>query len=231
MIHLLAQDILAASQDSDSSPQSWRNVAIGLLSEPAFIDKDKVIRGWLRSQGGSAGHDRQTSETAKDDIKLCWLVGTDTVERFFDQKCASLQSCCDSGLSSARAGTDPARCMHCPTRPPADYTQPLETCLPPFFDPPATSNASPSELIHFARPAAAPSSAGATPPAPIYEATIASLALPTGAVRVGQTRGSEDWGHVSSTVVRKGVAAGGDEWRDLVGPSLAAYVEREGLYH
>lgn len=99
MIHLLAQDILAASQ-SPSAPASWRNVAIGLLSEPAFIHKDRVVRQWLRDGGRAA-----------QDVKLCWLVGTDTVERFFDQKCASAAAAAAAARSAcrtARGATDRA---------------------------------------------------------------------------------------------------------------------------
>lgn len=102
MIHLLAQDILKASQAEDSSPASWRNVAIGLLSEPAFINKDQVIRRWLSSRSDAS------EQTAKDDVKLCWLVGTDTVERFFDQKCPSSHSCTGPATCSpACAHADP----------------------------------------------------------------------------------------------------------------------------
>lgn len=101
MIHLIAQDIqdlTSSMATAAGAPASWKNVAIGLLSEPAFINKDKVIRRYLS--------EHQRSARGEDvSFKLCWLVGTDTVERFFDQKCAcpacnpSAATCADQVLN------------------------------------------------------------------------------------------------------------------------------------
>ena len=74
MIHLLATSLIPGPVSSHS------NLAIGILSEPAFIAKDLVVRRFLASQSAEVRLD--PAET-----RLAWLVGTDTLWRFFDQKC------------------------------------------------------------------------------------------------------------------------------------------------
>lgn len=72
MIHLLASHLV--------STKRCPNIAIGLLSAPAFVNKDRIVREWLRSR----------SEGATTPLRrLAWLIGTDTLIRFFDQRCAS----------------------------------------------------------------------------------------------------------------------------------------------
>ncbi|CDZ98640.1 Rossmann-like alpha/beta/alpha sandwich fold [Phaffia rhodozyma] len=88
MIHLMAQHILKLGSSGFKSnptctspvapPRAWSNVAIGLLHEPAFVNKDKVVREFLRN--------RQEPAKPIHDVRLAWLLGTDTVVRFFDQK-------------------------------------------------------------------------------------------------------------------------------------------------
>lgn len=52
------------------------NVAVGILAEPAFVRKDKIVRTYLKTRLSSSSS-----------VQLAWLIGTDTLVRFFDQKC------------------------------------------------------------------------------------------------------------------------------------------------
>ena len=67
-------EILAGHLSSDDRGTP---VAIAVLSEPAFVQKDKVVRAFLsRTCPGVSP-------------RLAWLVGTDTLYRFFDPRCES----------------------------------------------------------------------------------------------------------------------------------------------
>ncbi|KAL7410998.1 hypothetical protein BDY24DRAFT_443674 [Mrakia frigida] len=220
MIHLLALSLLSSSSSSSSSPsssspRSHSNLAIGILSEPAFIAKDVVVRNFLQQHARTLAQNENENEQDDDDeeerrelergqVRLAWLVGTDTLWRFFDRK-------------------------YYPSS-----TSLLSTLSPFFTRQPPSSTHPGSLLIHFPRLPSPP-----VPPPPSFDVSVLE-ALPPGSVRVGRSRDAgRDWGRVSSTVVRnrckeeegKGLEMQEEEdGMELVPEGVRRFLEREGLY-
>jgi hypothetical protein len=71
--------LLAKHMQEKAAAPSHQNIGVGILSEPAFVGKDKIVRDFL-AQRPSAG-------VSPMDLILAWLIGSDTLVRFFDQRC------------------------------------------------------------------------------------------------------------------------------------------------
>ncbi|CAO1622487.1 unnamed protein product [Parajaminaea phylloscopi] len=80
MMVVLAQD-LEKRLRKDGVPESGVNVAVALCEDPLMKDKSTIIHTWLRQQQ-SASNASQPSP----DVRLHWVVGWDTLIRFFALK-------------------------------------------------------------------------------------------------------------------------------------------------
>lgn len=72
LIQLLAQEIQARQPDTP--------VAIGLINEPTFAGKSRIIHSYFKDRQGDS------SSSTSSPIKLSCIVGTDTLVRFFDPR-------------------------------------------------------------------------------------------------------------------------------------------------
>ncbi|WWC65644.1 uncharacterized protein I303_108265 [Kwoniella dejecticola CBS 10117] len=111
----VAQRLEMMSILSRSHPDT--NTAIGLINEPTFVGKSSIIRSYLSTQPipGPPNENEDAQGDRELDVKLSFLVGTDTLIRFFDprfyppnQMEDKLEEYFDSGsyLISARRGKD-----------------------------------------------------------------------------------------------------------------------------
>lgn len=76
MMYQLAKDLEGRLAQDDAQVQP--NVAVGIVEEPLMADKSSLIHAWLQ--------EHQAEATAKFKPRLHWVVGFDTLVRFFAVK-------------------------------------------------------------------------------------------------------------------------------------------------
>ncbi|KAL5504226.1 hypothetical protein ACEPAH_8300 [Sanghuangporus vaninii] len=87
MMKLLAKELEDAPVEHESSP-TRRNIAVAIIDEPTFVRKSAVLRQYLRNLvtnlGGprSDGSKSEVKDPKRKEIKLSFLMGFDTLERF-----------------------------------------------------------------------------------------------------------------------------------------------------
>ncbi|KAL5525694.1 hypothetical protein ACEPAG_7031 [Sanghuangporus baumii] len=87
MMTLLAKELEDAPVELGSSP-TRRNIAVAIVDEPTFVRKSAVLRQYLRNLvtklGGtrSDGSESEVKDSERKEIKLSFIMGFDTMERF-----------------------------------------------------------------------------------------------------------------------------------------------------
>jgi nicotinamide-nucleotide adenylyltransferase len=206
------------TEGRDSNRQKMP-VAVGILNEPTFVGKSRIIHRFLSSRTSmapngaqaatgdhavhSGGTDSMTARNEHERPTLSFLIGTDTLTRFFDPKF---------------------------------YPMGMDRALHSFFASPTTGvdTASSAEaagdgsvLVSARR--------GTTPSDRTLEQDVLANGVAKRWAEAGKVRllgdGSEGWEEISSTRIREAVGRGDwEEVRRLVPGSVADYIESNGLY-
>lgn len=219
MIHLMAVHILSLAKNPPNGPKAWSNVAIGLLSEPVFVEKDKVIRDFFKK--------RDEGKKVKN-VRLAWLIGTDTLGRVLNPRCKF-----STDEMETEDGWEVDKLKHIPTQglivvalsdtllyfaiQTTDYQQPIADALNPFFNSP-----NPSMLIHFLRPVTE---------GPIISAP--GVNMPDGGLRDAEETDGDDLSDVSSSLIRQLIQQGRrapEDWKEIVPKGVAGFVKEAKLY-
>jgi len=82
---VLMADTLATprSPGNENENENFGGVAIILMNEPLFAQKQKILAGFLPSV---IGHGHEADSESGVDVDLVWQVGLDTLERLFQPK-------------------------------------------------------------------------------------------------------------------------------------------------
>lgn len=220
------------------------NVAVGIIDEPTFVRKSAVLREYLtdRLEGFAKHSSRETlpvQAEARVGIQLTFQMGTDTLVRLLDPKYYGpplpTPSITDSPNSNSKIN------LHGDTLMKEERKSFMHSALTAFFSPPPEGQGS---WVLCARRSA---SSFSTPSGKEWLGQVAGAGKDDEEEKQINEMGGMfyedgsielvDFGEfemgISSSAVRKarsGIGAGGEGWKDMVPESIAAYVEREGLY-
>lgn len=218
-------------------------VAVGILNEPTFVGKSRIIHRFLESRsctpsgsGAPASAAKMTTsgtETERDTRTataagrtrptLSFLIGTDTLTRFFEPK--FYPSGMDNALHSFFAKSSPD------VAPPAsrmDGNVDVNVNGNGAGGSDNSKKGGDGSILISARRGT--SSTDRSLERSVLSTPVASKWALEGRVRL-LGDGSEGWEEISSTKVREAVRGG--DWegaKGLVGGSVVEYIQREGLY-
>ncbi|WVF68658.1 hypothetical protein IAT40_003429 [Kwoniella sp. CBS 6097] len=213
---------ILSSNRQQSNPHE--SVGVGLINEPTFVGKAAIIRSYLASLPHLKGKEKE-EEGEEVEVDLSFLVGTDTLVRFFDPR----------------------------FYPPGQMDSKIEDYFAPYQTPRKSSSdsalASESDDGNLGAQDSSRSNLNRSGSGAYLvsarrgkDSTVRALEeeimnrdgisqwTQAGKVRLLGT-GHEGWEEISSTRVREAVKS--KDWervKDLAGKEIAVYIQSEGLY-
>ncbi|ESK94005.1 hypothetical protein Moror_12899 [Moniliophthora roreri MCA 2997] len=195
MMISLARDIV--SFDEQGEEQKPGNVAVAIVDEPTFVGKSKLLQTFFKER------------TTPIDCRLTFLLGFDTLERFFAPR------------YYASEGDDAVSRMH--------------IALRAFFAPQpegddskvACARRSPTSYPQSAPKPNTPSDTEADSLMSTIQNFFTTQSLPSELVTMIDI-GEDVWALSSSDA--RGAIGKDETWKEMVPPSVKEYIQREGLY-
>jgi len=196
----------SSSPSSSSSPEAG-NVAVAIIDEPTFVGKSRLLQSFLRERMKQFVDAENGDSQLFNLCELTFLLGYDTLERFFAPRYYAKD-------------------------PNSDAKVQMHTALRGFFSPPPEGDS--SKIVCARRsPESYPKSVVPADTSDSFTSIINQffddLAVPMSNCVKMIDIGEDAWA-ISSSDVRRAVGRKDDQWTSMVSPRVREYIQKQGLY-